>query len=250
MRIKILTSELNKRLLILLCLFLILLIIYIYSNTTKEEYIIKKFVKIYLDSKVHDKTTWLGVKIIQNPCDVWAIQEIITEIKPDFIIETGTLWGGSAIYFASILQNVNKNGKVITVDIAEDVDDYIEKASKLKLFQDYVELIKGDCVSKEVINKIANRIKGASKVIVMLDSDHNKNHVLKELELYSQFVSLNSYLIIHDTHLDGWNIKKNFEGPMEATEDFLKRNSNFIADRLREKFLLTLSPKGYLKRIR
>jgi len=236
----------NKRLLILLSLFFILLIILIYSNLTKGEYIIKKFTKIYATTRVHDKTTWLGVSIIQNPCDMWAMQEIITEIKPDFIIETGTFRGGSAIFFASILQNVNKDGRVITVDII----DNIEKASKYELFQDYVEFIKGDSVSKEVIDKIAKRIEGALKVIVTLDSDHRKGHVLKELKLYSQFVSLNSYLIVQDTNLDGWGIRKNFEGPMGALKDFLKTNKNFIPDHSREKFLFTWFPEGYLRRIR
>lgn len=242
----------KKRIIIMICLLAILLGTYIYSFIPKfvalhKGYVIKKFTKIYCDSKVQSKTKWFGIHIIQNPCDMWAIQELIYEIKPDFIIETGTLWGGSALFFAYILRDVNKNGKVITVDIV----DRTEEVSNLQFFRDKVEFILGDSVSKEVIDKVEERIKGASKVIVTLDLDHSKEHVFKELKLYSRFVSVGSYIVVQDTHLDGWRISKKFKiGPMAAVNEFLKTNKNFYSDRYWEKFLLTWYPCGYLKRIR
>ncbi|MBA7669906.1 hypothetical protein ES703_78044 [subsurface metagenome] len=241
--------KMKKRLVFLISLFFILLIVFIYLDFTDIEKMRMRFTKKYISTDVHfGHTKWLGIHVIQNPCDMWAIQEIITEVKPDFIIETGTLYGGSALFFASVLKDVNQNGKVITVDI--DDKTKIQGASKFKLFQDYIEFIHGDSVSREVIDKIVSRIGDSLKVIVTLDSDHSKEHVLKEMMLYSKFVSLNSYLIVQDTHLDGWGVRKNFEGPMGALKEFLKTNKNFIPDHSREKFLFTWFPEGYLRRIR
>ena len=239
----------KKRLVFLISLFFILLIVFIYLDFTNIENMRRRFTKKYISTEVHfGYTKWLGIHVIQNPCDMWAIQEIIVEIKPDFIIETGTLYGGSALFFASVLKDVNPNGKVITVDI--DDKTKIQGASNLKLFQDYIEFIHGDCISREVIDKIANRIGNSSRVIVTLDSDHSKDHVLKEMELYFKFVSLGSYLIVQDTQLDGWGFRKNFEGPMSAIKEFFKTNDDFIVDYNREKFLFTWFSGGFLKRIK
>lgn len=208
----------------------------------------KKLTRVYAKSGVQNNTFWLGIKTIQNPCDMWTLQEIINETRPDFIIETGTLFGGSAIFFAHALQNINENGKVITIDI----EDYAQEAKKLKLWQDRIEFILGDSVSREVINKISGRIKGAKKVIVTLDSDHHTRHVLRELRLYSKFVTIGSYLIVQDTGLDKWGRKREFKknGPMTAVKRFLEFNDDFIIDRTREKFILTWHPEGFLKRIK
>lgn len=190
-----------------------------------------------------ETTNWLGIRSHQNPCDNWAMQEIISEIKPDFIIETGTFYGGTTLFYATILEKVNENGRVITVDI----NPRIKEASKFKTFKEKVEVIKGDCVSPEVIDRIAKCVKGHT-VLVTLDSMHTKEHVLKELKLYSNFVSLGSYIVVQDT-------RKNFHpewgpGPIAAVEEFLKTNDNFIIDHSREKFILTWYPSGFLKRIK
>jgi cephalosporin hydroxylase len=177
---------------------------------------------------------------------MWSIQEIISEIKPDFIVETGTFKGGGALFYASILQVVNPKGKVITVDIKRQM----EQAAKLDLFKDRVEFIEGSSTSDEVIRRIAETVKG-SKVMVTLDSDHHMKHVLKELELYSGFVSPGSYLILQDTSHNGHPIPTTYgKGPKEALDQFLKTNDNFVSDRSREKFLLTFFPGGYLKRVK
>ena len=211
-----------------------------------NDQLVNDFIKLYHSSGVHYRTRWLGIPTLENPCDMWAIQEIITEIKPDFIIETGTYKGGGAVFYASILQNSNPAGKVITVDIKPQCDE----AAKLKLFQDRVEFIEGSSVSDEVISRIAERVKGA-KVMVTLDSDHHMTHVLNELRLYSKFVSPGSYLIVQDTSHNGHPLKTTYgKGPMEALEEFLKESKDFERDESREKFLLTFHPGGYLKRIR
>ena len=209
-----------------------------------REDLIARFIQTYHTSNVHNNTRWMGIQAQQNPCDMWIVQEIIHEVKPDFIIETGTYKGGGSLFLATVLKNISDVGKVITVDIERQMD----AAAQLGLFQERVEFIEGDSVSEEVISRIADRVKG-SRAVVILDSDHHQEHVLKELRLYSQFVSPGGYLIVHDTSHNGHPLKTAYgKGPMEAVEGFLAENKSFISDRSREKFLMTFSPKGFLKR--
>jgi cephalosporin hydroxylase len=175
------------------------------------------------------------------------MQEIIHEIDPDFIVETGTYLGGGSLFYASVLEAMNSDGKVITVDISDQID---KKALNSQLFKKRVEFILGDSVGAETISAIEKKVKGR-KVIVTLDSDHSKAHVLKELELYSPFVSVGSYMIVQDTNINGHPVYPGFgPGPWEAVEEFLKNNKNFEIDHSREKFLITFYPSGYLKRIK
>jgi len=232
-------------LLILLLFALVVFLLWPREKPPTKEQIVEKFIQTYHTANIHNETTWMGIRTQQNPCDLWAIQEIIWDVKPDFIVETGTFKGGGTLFLASILQHINASGKVITVDI----ESQIGQASKLALFQERVEFIEGDSVSEETIRRIAEQVKN-SKVMVMLDSDHHKKHVLKELRLYSQFVTPGSYLIVHDTSHNGHPLRTSYgEGPMEAVEDFLKENTNFVSDRNREKFMFTFLPQGFLKRI-
>jgi cephalosporin hydroxylase len=174
------------------------------------------------------------------------MQEIISEIRPDYIIEAGTRYGGTTLFYASVLSLVNPNGKVITIDIAPETDD----ASKLPLWNQRVEMIVGSSVEPKVTDHIAEEVKG-KKVLVTLDSLHTREHVLKEMQIYSKLVTPGSYLVVQDTNLNGHPVEPNFgPGPMEAVQEFLKTNDNFVADRSREKFFLTFYPGGWLKRIK
>ena len=211
-----------------------------------EKYHIKKFAKIYHGSGSYSvrrrwqETTWLGVSALKLPTDMWVYQEIIYEIKPDLIIETGSMYGGSALFLATIC-DINKKGKIISIDINKK-DDFPK--------HDRIEFWTGSSTSEKIINEIEKKIDNKQKIIVILDSDHSKKHVLKELEIYSKFVSKNSYLIVEDTAINGHPIVPNFgEGPWEAVEEFLKTNQNFVVDQSKEKFLLTWNPNGYLKKI-
>lgn len=208
--------------------------------------VVAEFNRVYYGSKVWQMTKYLGILTQQFPTDLWMIQEIIAELKPDVIIETGTYRGGSTLFYADILDRVNERGRVITVDI----DPKIEMASAFQTFRNRVKVIKGDSVSPEVVSEIA-REAGEGKVLVTLDSLHTREHVLKELNLYSKFVSSGSYLIVQDTNINGHPVYPEFgPGPMEAVEEFLKNNRDFEVDRSREKYLLTAYPSGFLKKIR
>ena len=208
--------------------------------------VVKRFNQIYYNTSVWTRTYWLGVPTQQNPCDLWVMQEIISEVKPDYIIETGTLKGGSTLYMAMVLGMVNKNGRIITVDINPQVG----RAKKYDVFKERIEVITSDSVDPKTIEKIARLVKGR-KVMVTLDSLHTKEHVLKELRVYSKFVSLGSYLVVQDTNVNNHPVLPYFgPGPMEALVEFIKENKNFKIDRSREKHLLTYYPLGFLKRVK
>ncbi len=191
-------------------------------------------------------TFWLGVQTMQTPLDMWVFQEIIYETKPDVLIETGTRTGGGAYYYASILDLV-KAGRVITVDI----EDYPNKPNHPR-----ITYLTGSSTSDAVIGAIRGFIKPGEKVMVILDSSHNKEHVLEELRLYAPLVASGCYLVVQDTHLNGHPIfldrtpDPGHEGPMEAVSEFLSKNKDFVPDRTREKYGLTFNPNGWLKRIR
>lgn len=186
-------------------------------------------------------TRWLGAKIRQTPMDMVIYQEIIYETKPDVIIQTGVADGGSCLFFASILDNLGK-GKVIGVDI--NLPSNLPEHPRIIY-------VKGSSTSPKVISKIREVISPKQKVMVSLDSDHSKDHVSKELAIYSSLVSRNYYLVVEDTHLNGHPVDPYFgPGPWEAVKDFLKTNKNFEVDKSREKLYLTFHPSGYLKCIK
>lgn len=208
--------------------------------------VVARFNQIYYDSKVWRRTSYLGIPIQQFPTDLWMIQEVLWEVKPDLIIETGTYNGGSTLFFADTIGRINETGAVVSVDI----DPQIQQASLFDSFKKRIEVFKGDSVSPEIIEAIRRRAID-KKVLVTLDSLHTKEHVLDELNAYAPFVSLGSYLIVQDTNINGHPVYDEFgPGPMEAVREFLKTHANFVVDPGRERFLLTAYPSGYLKRVK
>ena len=209
-------------------------------------FVARKFQEDYYNSRVWTNTTWLGVQSQQAPTDNWSMQEVIAEVAPDYIIETGTLFGGTTLFYADVLSNVNPRGKVITID----VERMAGQASKRALWQEHVEAIIGSSVDPAVTDRIAQEVRG-KKVLVTLDSLHTREHVLKEMEIYSPLVTPGSYLVVQDTNINGNPVRSDFgPGPHEAVEEFLRKHDNFVVDRSREKFLLTFYPGGWLKRVK
>ncbi|MGA8490094.1 MAG: CmcI family methyltransferase [Terriglobales bacterium] len=205
------------------------------------------FQKVYYNSHVWNRDTkWLGIPTQQAPTDNWEMQELITEIRPDYVIETGTLYGGATLFYADVLSHVNPQGKVITIDI----DPKVEDASKVLLWKEHVEVVVGSSVDPKVTDHVAQEVLG-KKVLVTLDSLHTRAHVLKEMEIYSNLVTPGSYLVVQDTAINGNPVYADFgPGPHEAVQEFLRTHENFMVDRSREKFLLTFYPGGWLKRIK
>ncbi len=211
-----------------------------------ERNVAEKFQELYYGSAVWLNTRWLGVPSQQAPTDNWSMQEIIAETRPDYIIETGTANGGTSLFYAAVLSYVNPDGKVITVD----VEQHVENASKLPIWKQRVEMLVGSSVDPKVTDHIAQEVSG-KKVLVTLDSLHTRDHVLQEMEIYSKLVTPGSYLVVQDTNINGHPVQPGSgPGPMEAVEEFMKTHDNFVVDRSREKFLLTFYPRGWLKRVK
>jgi cephalosporin hydroxylase len=198
--------------------------------------------------------TWLGRPIIKFPNDIVVLQEIIWKIKPDVIIETGIAHGGSIIFSASMLELIG-HGEVIAVDI--DIREHNKKEIEKHPMNKRITMIEGSSTDEKIFNQIKEKVKG-KKVIVCLDSLHSHDHVLQELKLYSQLVSLDSYLILPDTFIElfpkgyfkdrPWDVGNN---TMTALKEFLKNNDKFVIDEdINNKLLITEGIDGYLKRVK
>lgn len=217
----------------------------VYINPELEKSIVAQFRNLYFDSYVVGKTPfntfWLGVLTRKCPTDFWIYQEIIFELKPDVIIECGTAHGGSALFLASMCDLVN-NGKVITIDIAD-----MKGRPKHKR----IKYLHGSSISAAIVEQVKKLVTPKDKVMVILDSDHRKAHVLNELKIYGELVTKGSYLVVEDTVLNGHPVYPEFgPGPMEAVEEFLEGNKAFVADGDKEKFYLTFNPRGYLRKVK
>ena len=199
--------------------------------------------------------TWMGRPIIQYPQDMIAMQEIIWEVKPDLIIETGIAHGGSIIYYASILELIGK-GEVLGIDI--DIREHNRAEIERHPMSKRINMLQGSAISAEIIEQIKMYVNGKDNVMVCLDSNHTHDHVLKELELYAPFVTINSYIVAFDTIVEDlpsdlytnrpWNLGDN---PKTAVREFLKGNDDFIVNtEIDNKLLVSVAPGGYLKRIK
>ena len=211
---------------------------------SRERLIVDNFHELYYlgpegEGNIYSRTYWLGVRCQKCPLDLWMYQEIISELRPDLIVETGTCFGGSALFMAHILDLLGK-GEVVTIDI----DDTIPRPPHPRIT--YVHGSSSDATLIESV--LADR--PAEVCLVVLDSDHPKAHVRQELNLLSPYVSVGSYLIVEDTNINGRPVLPTFgAGPYDAVAEFLQTHKEFIVDETREKFLMTFNPRGYLRRV-
>jgi len=192
------------------------------------------------ETNSHLRTLWMGFPCQKCPLDLWIYQEIFAEIRPDLIVEAGTFHGGSALYMAHVLDVLGK-GEIITIDVVERSPRPIHPR---------IRYVTGSSGDGNLIDQLLCTRPNDEVRLVILDSDHSKNHVSQELRLLAPFVTIGSYLIVEDTCVNGHPILQSFgDDPFEAVEEFLKTNTNFIVDSSREKLLLTYNPNGFLKRI-
>lgn len=200
---------------------------------------------------------WLGIPIIQYPQDIVALQEIIWQVKPDLIIETGIARGGSLIFSASMLELLGGNGQVLGIDI--DIRKHNREAIESHPMAKRITMIQGSSVDEKVISQVYDFAKGKQKILVLLDSNHSHNHVLAELKAYVPLVSVGSYCIVYDTVVEDMPADYDWQGrpwgkgnnPKTAVWEFLKENDNFEIDKtFQNKLLITVAPDGYLKRVK
>jgi cephalosporin hydroxylase len=215
------------------------------NPTWSEKRTIRKFHQLYYDSRTGGKpwrhTFWLGTRILKCPLDLWIYQEMINELRPDVIIETGTAYGASAHYMCTLCDLVG-NGRIITIDIESQPD---------RPAHPRLTYILGSSSDEKLAASVKSQIAGAKTVLLILDSDHSRDHVLAELKTWADVVTPGSYCIVEDSNVNGHPADPSFgPGPMEAIDAFLAKDSRFEIDSTREKFFMTFNPRGYLKRVK
>ena len=214
---------------------------------------------------------WQGRPIIQYPQDIVAMQELIWEVKPDLIIETGIAHGGSLVFSASMLalldisdaiesgSNLNPEKtkrKVLGIDI--DIRPHNREAIEAHPMSSRINMIQGSSIASNVIDQVKDIAKNYERVLVCLDSNHTHDHVLAELKAYAPLTSVSSYCVVFDTIIEDmptdmfpsrpWSRGNN---PKTAVWEYLKNHPEFKVDKdIQHKLLVTVAPDGYLKRIK
>lgn len=182
--------------------------------------------------------SWFGHIVRKCPFDLWIYQELLVRNRPDLVIETGTLYGGSALYMATIM-DVMDHGHVITIDHGANPD---------RPQHPRISYWTGSSIDEMIVAE-ARRAADGKRAMVLLDSDHSATHVFQEIMFYSPLVQVGDYLIVEDTNVNGHPTYVEYgPGPMEAVERFLSETDEFVIDRRCERFLVSMNPRGYLKR--
>ena len=230
-----------------------------------------EFMKASLLSKYSYNYTWMDRPIIQYPQDMMAMQELVWQVKPDLIIETGIAHGGSLIMNASYLAMLDycdaiecnesldprkTKRRVLGIDI--DIREHNRQAIESHPMSNRIDMIQGSSISPEIIDQVKNYAKNYKRILISLDSNHTHQHVLEELKAYASLTSLDSYCVVFDTIVQ--DIPKELSGdrpwgpgdnPKTAVWEYLKTHPEFEIDNsIENKLLVTVAPNGYLRRIK
>lgn len=218
------------------------------------------WLKIGWNQKYVYTFSWLGRPIIQLPEDAMRIQEVIYRIKPDVIIETGVAHGGSLIFYAGLCKIMEK-GRIVGIDI--EIRPHNRKSIEEHELFEYITLIEGSSTDENIVNQVKSLINPGEKVLVILDSCHTREHVLKELQLYSDIVNKDSYIVATDGSMkDLYDVPRGqaewkTENPTQAAIDFVKENDDFVIEQpawpFNESNLdknITHWPGAYLRKIK
>jgi len=188
------------------------------------------------------------------------MQELLWEVKPDLIIETGIAHGGSLIFYASLLELIatctGHEGEVLGIDI--DIRQHNRKAIEDHPMFKRISMIQGSSIAPEIVAQVIEKAKGKRRILVCLDSNHTHDHALAELEAYAQLTSVGSYCVVFDTLIEdmgedayperSWGVGNN---PKTAVWEYLRSHSEFEIDKsIDYKLLISVAPDGYLKRVR
>jgi len=212
---------------------------------------VAEFHRLFYERGLAGRTRYQGVRMIKCPLDLWIMRELIERIRPEFIIETGTYLGASALYYGDLLDQVG-HGQVITIDL-HPPEHYLETTrveSEPPKRHRRVRYLRGSSTAPETIELVRSLVRPGSTMVV-LDSDHAKRHVLAELRAYAPLVTPGSYLVVEDTNINGHPVKADFgPGPMEAVNEFLSSPEGgvFQPDPRCERYLLTMNPGGWLRK--
>ena len=211
--------------------------------TAEERLVVDRFHDLYYRRWRTADTinlSWFGYRLWKCPTDLWTYQELLVRTKPEFVVETGTLAGGSALFLAAILEQLGQ-GEVISIDV---------KPRSERPEHPRITYFNSSSLDPSILTEVKTRI-GSARAMVILDADHTEAHVYNELRAYSPLVQIGDYLVVEDTNVNGHPACPNHgPGPMEAVERFLAETDQFEIDHTANRFLMTLNPRGYLKRVR
>jgi cephalosporin hydroxylase len=213
------------------------------SRERSPDEIVRDFHRLYYSSgkRTYEDTFWLGQPCAKCPLDLWVYQEILFERRPGLIVECGTYFGGTAHFLACMCDLID-NGRVITIDIRERQPHRRPRHPR-------IEYRTGSSTGPGIVAGVAEAVQPGERVMVILDSNHQKDHVLAELRAYSPLVTPGDYLVVEDTNINGHPVRADHgPGPMEAVDEFLAGTDEFSIDESREKFFMTFNPRGYLRR--
>jgi cephalosporin hydroxylase len=213
--------------------------------------------RIWLRETVRDRYSynfrWLGRPIIQYPQDVMALQEIVWDLKPDLIVETGVAHGGSLVFYASMLELIGGPGRVVGIDV--EIRPHNRSAIEGHSMAKRIELVEGSSVDPRIVDAVHRRATPAKSVLVVLDSNHTHDHVLAELNAYQDLVQPGGYLVVLDTVVEDLRAESFQDrpwgpgnSPKTAVREFLRHSGRFEVDRnLDAKLLISVAPEGYLR---
>jgi cephalosporin hydroxylase len=209
--------------------------------------IVDDYHRLAYDMERHAQIRWMGHEVWKTGSDLLVYAELVHELRPAVIVETGTFRGGSALFFAHLCDLLG-HGRVVSIDIKDwgvDVRGQPVPSHRRITYLRHP----GGSLDPGTLTQVANLIDGDAPVMVVLDSDHTADHVYAEMEAYSGFVTSGSYLVVEDTNLGGRPVLPGWgPGPAEAVDKFLPDHPEFNVDRYRERLLVTSNPGGWLRR--
>lgn len=209
--------------------------------------VIDRFHSLWYASEAPAAVRWRGHPLLKSPFDLWTYQELVLSAKPDLIVETGTHRGGSALFFADLARMAGHSMDVVTIDFNPKLE-YDPAAHRITS-------IRGISTADSTVARVQaiaaeKRAAGAPAVMVVLDSDHSKQNVARELALYAGLVTPGQWLVVEDTNVNGHPVLPDHgDGPYEAVEEFLAAGAPFVRDPAGERFLFTQNPGGWLRRL-
>lgn len=205
------------------------------------------FEKDFYRRRCFRRNRWMGIAVQKYPTDMLVYADLFHTLRPAALIETGSKFGGSALFFAHLMDLIG-TGRVVSVDI---------EADKARPRHPRIAYITGDSKAPETVKRVKSKAGTKGPVLVVLDSDHRKDHVLAEMEAYGPLVSVGSFMVVEDTNINGHPVAAGFgPGPWEAVEEYLGAHGEtgeapaFARDPTGERFIHTASPGGWLRRVR
>jgi len=212
----------------------------------------RQWTKSMWNASLWKQVRWLGVPVLQWPTDLILMQELIAELRPRMIVETGLYLGGTAVYYASLLHLLGIEGRVISIDI--EIHPEARRNIDGSPYRDRIRLIEGDSKSDAVHAELQRQLAGESNVLVCLDSDHSYAHTLGDLRAFAGYIPVGGYMVLFDTICEDLADTPNGDpawkqdNPMAALRQFLGENPNFSTDPRFGKYLVSFAPQGFLKR--